>query len=108
MDVSRRGTVTLVCAADVVPVILVIAGNVNHQSVRPVIRGPFYAAGANTDIAGENDNIRVRSWRIEVGKLRVQVKQDMMFHYSRVGLIMIQHITRLTSICKPHFGAQTR
>ena len=61
MDVSWRGTVTLVCAADVVPVIL-----------------------------------------------GVQVAQDMKFHYSRVGLIMIQHTTRLTSICKPHFGAQTR
>lgn len=78
--IGRRSGSQFIREADVVVVVLVIAGNVNDSSLTELSRRPLDAACADADVTGENDDVGVSLRRIEFVEFRVQVAENMRSH----------------------------
>jgi hypothetical protein len=59
-------------------------------------------------VAGKDYYVRVGLGWLKVRELRVQVTQDVKFHYNVDGLTMLKHSFRRTSNFKHHFRAGAR
>ncbi len=71
MDIGGCSVEQSIRVTDVMTVKLMVPGNIDNRHFRIPPLCPLDATATDTDVAGENNYIRVGLWRIEIGELRV-------------------------------------
>ena len=74
--VGRRGGLEPFRDANVVVIVLMVAGHVDDGHVAKLLRRPFDTAGPNADIAGEYDDVSIGPRRFEIAELGMQVAPE--------------------------------